>query len=224
MTIAGTLVRAGCAAARLPLDLAEGQLLGERRSDWPPVLIFDTVESGIKQLVGSLTRDAALVQEGRLERAKVAELRKAVEFETVAESRREAADAEHEARLHADEDRRRQIEERKIEQQRAAERKREEKQRRAETAIERKRAAATRVEDAEEGAAERIARAEAATRIKAEKAAIAKKRRAVAAKKQASRVDDRLQAAKASRKATKKSTTRKPSTTARTTARRPTGR
>ena len=70
MTIAGTLVRAGCAAARLPLDLAEGQLLGERRADWPPVLIFDTVESGIKQLVGSLTRDATLVQEGRLERAR----------------------------------------------------------------------------------------------------------------------------------------------------------
>ena len=122
MTIAGTLVRAGCAAARLPLDLAEGQLLGERRADWPPVLIFDTVESGIKQLVGSLTRDATLVQEGRLERAKVAELREAVELETVAESRREAADAEHEARLEADEDRRRQVEDRKVEQQRAAER------------------------------------------------------------------------------------------------------
>jgi colicin import membrane protein len=208
MTITATLVRAGCAAARLPLDLAEGQLLGERRADWPPVLIFDTVESGIKQLVGSLTGDSALVQEGRLERARVAELRKAVELEAVAESHREAADAEHQARVQTDEDRLRQIDDTKAERERRAKQERDAKQQRAEADIERKRAAGARANQTADAAAQRTARAEAAKRIQAEKAAIAKERRAVAAKKKANRVDDRLNATKASRAASKRSPTR----------------
>ena len=206
MTITGTLVRAGCAAARFPLEFAEGQLIGERRADWPPVLIFDTFESSFKQLVGSMTRDDELVQEGRLERAKVAELRKAVELETVADSQRDAAAAEHEARIQADEARRRQIESRKSDRERTALAERAAEQQRADADVERKRVATARADAAAQAEVERKARVEAAERIKAEKAAIAKERRAVAAKRKASRIDDRLVAAKATRKASKRST------------------
>ena len=204
MTITGTMVRAGCAAARLPLDLAEHQILGESRADWPPVLLFDTVESSIKQVVGSLTRDADLVQEGRFQRARVAELRKAVALETVAGSRREAADAAHDARVQADEDRRREIAAEKAERRRAARERRKAEQQRAEADLEAQRAAAARADDAAHAAAERTARARAAERIKVEKAAVAKKRQAVAAEKKAQRVDDRLRTAKAGRTAAKK--------------------
>ena len=205
MTITGTLVRAGCNAARFPLEFAEGQLLGERRADWPPVLIFDTVESSIKQLVGSITRDDALVQEGRLERAKVAELRKAVELETVAELQRDVAAAEHASRIQADEARREQIESRRTDRERVAKAERAAEHQRVEADAERKRAAAARADAATQAEVERKGRLEAAERIKAEKVAIAKERRAVAAKKQASRIDDRLDAAKATRKASKRS-------------------
>jgi|1185.fasta_scaffold646488_2 hypothetical protein len=204
MTITGTVVRAGCAAARLPLDLAEHQILGEERADWPPVMLFDTVQSGIKQLVGSLTRDDDLVQEGRLQRARVAELRKAVALETVAASRREAADADHDARVQADEERRQEIAAAEAEQRRAAREQRDADQQRAEADLEAQRTAAAKADDAARAAAERADRADAAERIKAEKAAVAKKRRAVAAEKKTQRVDNELRTTKASRAAAKR--------------------
>jgi len=86
-----TVVRAYLSAARLPLDAVarvRGQADNER---WPPALAFEGLEAGVEAVLGSLLRDDALVESGRLRQAKVAQLRKAEELETVADAAREQA-------------------------------------------------------------------------------------------------------------------------------------
>jgi hypothetical protein len=76
---------------RLPLTVA-GQLSGQGANEqWPPALAFEGFEASVETVVGSILRDEALVEKGRIRQAKVAELRKAAYLQTVAEQQRENA-------------------------------------------------------------------------------------------------------------------------------------
>ena len=201
MTITSTLVNGGLSAARLPLTVAERALRrGDRESEWPPALAFDALGATVKQMVGSLTHDQSLTDSGRLTRARIGQLRRSEEFETLATALEADADAELETRRNEDAERQRQVQARtKARKQRAEELARKEAEQ----------AAAAREEAAEAGAAahaaaedlasrrERAARAE---RLQAERDAIVQEERVVAAERQVDRIDDELAAAKAARR------------------------
>src|SRR3954451_15404464 len=106
-----TVVRAWLRGARLPLQAVEAVVhRGEHDTEWPPKLAFDSFESQVKQVAGSVLRDDDLVREGRLIQAKVEQLRKAATLETIAERREATAAAKFDARREAAEERRQRVE------------------------------------------------------------------------------------------------------------------
>ena len=133
MTITRTVVRTWLMTARLPITLAESTLRrGESTEEWPPALAFGAFESGVKQVVGALTRDQDLSSEGRLERAHVTQLRKAAELEAIAEAREYEAEAELRARRERSAHRAEAIKTQARQRQRTETQRREEEKRRAE--------------------------------------------------------------------------------------------
>ena len=113
----------GFRGARLPLTVAASVITrGRDTASWPPVLMFDKVEAGVKDIVGRATHDATPGAGARLQRAEIdkreealVKRARAAEVEQAAEARAEARrddlEAEREAIEEADAERERQIEE-----------------------------------------------------------------------------------------------------------------
>jgi hypothetical protein len=196
-----TIVCTWLRTARLPFDAVEAVVRrGEHDVEWPPAIAFDSFEATVKQLAGSIFHDDELAQDGRVAQARVAQLRKAVELDAVAEQRKTQADVEFEQRRQADEQHRQQVQKQADQREAALERERAEKKRRAGEEDARKRNQAAQLEKAEEKKVEREDRAARATRISAERNALEQKRKAVAAKSRVTDLDDKLEDTKAARK------------------------
>ena len=93
-TIPRTAVRVTLLGLRLPIcgvEVLPGQT---RNASLPPAITFGGFEAEVKQVVGSMLRDGELVEEGRVQQAKVTELRRAVELEVQADQKRAAGDRE----------------------------------------------------------------------------------------------------------------------------------
>src|SRR3954471_5727915 len=104
-------------ASRLPLTNYETVLRrGRDNTEWPPAVTYEGLEATIKQFFGSLTRDEQLVEQGRVQSAKVSQLKKAAELEAIADQERRAAQQQ------LDEDRQRLEKERTQVKQQAAQR------------------------------------------------------------------------------------------------------
>ena len=91
----------GFRGARLPLTVA-GKLLARGDSNWPPALMFDKVEAGVKAIVGRVARDETLQSSARLQRADVTKREEAMAeraragVEQQAEAQRDAVEARDE--------------------------------------------------------------------------------------------------------------------------------
>jgi hypothetical protein len=196
-----TVVRTWLRAARLPLQAVEAVVhRGEHDQEWPPVLAFDAFESQVKQLAGSALHDDELLEEGRLIQAKVAQLRKAAELETVAERREAIAAAKFEARRETAEQRRRRVEREATQRERALERDAAAKKQQVEQEAQRKKQQAARADAASRKAVARQERAAASTRIAAERESLRKEKAAAAAKARAVNADRKIRATKATRR------------------------
>jgi hypothetical protein len=163
------------------------RLTGQHNNEvWPPTLAFEGFEAGVKQVVGALMRDSSLVDEGRVQQAKIGELRRAAELELKAAQTRAQADAElRDKREQLDREAARATEQARQEAQQL-EREVVEAKREVDAKVERVERVITKVEDQREkqiAAAERRARLETLTD---ESAALQKTRKAVAS---AERVD-----------------------------------
>ena len=199
-TIPRTVVKVTLDGLRLPLTTAE-RIAGQAENPaWPPSVMFEGFEAGAKQFAGALLRDSDLVEEGRIQQAKVAELRRAVELEVKAEQTREQANAHLAAeRERAERDRvqaeqqARQREQAIERDKRAAEQKVAAEAQRAEQAID----AVDRARQKKLAAEERNARL---AKVEAESAALAKQRDAVASAEQVARLANAAEAKKAKRK------------------------
>jgi soluble cytochrome b562 len=93
-TIPRTAVKATLQGLRLPICGVEILTRQTRNESWPPAIAFEGFEAGVKQIVGSILRDEELVEEGRVQQAKVTELRRAVDLEVRADQKRAAGDRE----------------------------------------------------------------------------------------------------------------------------------
>src|SRR6476619_6654491 len=83
-----TLIGAYFRVGRVSLDLV-ARMAGQRDNEyWPPALTFDNFEGNVDAVVGGLLRDETLLKKGRLQQARVAQLREAAQLRTVAEQER----------------------------------------------------------------------------------------------------------------------------------------
>ncbi|MDQ1521089.1 MAG: hypothetical protein QOI55_2162 [Actinomycetota bacterium] len=196
-----TVLRTWLRAARLPLRAVEVVVhRGERDQEWPPVLAFESFEAQVKQLAGSALHDEELVAEGRLIQAKVAQLRKAAELETVAERREAIAAAKFEARRETAEQRRRRAEREATQRERALARDATAKKQQVARDAERKKQQAARADAATRKAVARQERTAASTRIAVERESLRKEKAAAQAKARAVNAERKIHATKATRR------------------------
>ena len=196
----GTVVKAYLSAARLPLDAA-ARIGGQQANEqWPPALAFEGLEANVETVVGSLLRDDALVESGRLRRAKVARLRKAGDIGAVADATRAEARDEFAKRREQTEKKRRdatkraEARERKVEQQ--AQQSKASVERRAAKKV----AAAEAAESAAEDVIERRERAAQADALAKEAEALEARQVALRTEETLDVIDDTLEGTREDRK------------------------
>lgn len=102
-------------AARLPVATAARVLGQGDNREWLPNVVFDGFEANLREFVGALLRDQEMVEQGRVERDRVAHLRTAAELDAMSDQRREQAQTELRERRERDERRREQVD-RKVEE------------------------------------------------------------------------------------------------------------
>jgi hypothetical protein len=194
-----SIVGAGLGLARLPVTAAAVATRQRANEEWPPALAFEGFEAGVETVVGSLLRDDTLVERGRVRQAKVAQVRKALQLETVADQQRERADAEFRTRQERAEQQRQQAEQRaeQLEQQVEQEAARREQQVRQTAA---KKAAANRQVKAKQDEALRRQEREAKAAALAEEAeAIEAQKDALDAQETIEVIDESIEGTKAAR-------------------------
>jgi hypothetical protein len=191
----------GFKGARLPLTVAERVLgRGQDTSSWPPVLMFDKVEAGVKEILGQATHDDALLATARLQRSEVDKRQEAMakraragevelEAETRAEDRREQLDAQREAIEESDAER----------EQRIEEAEREAHERAAREAAAKRSATRTTAAKRKQAVDKRAARSEA-ERLRAEAKALRAEEAAVEARGETLELDKAVQAKKSARR------------------------
>jgi hypothetical protein len=189
----------GFRGARVPLTVAQ-KLLARGDSNWPPALMFDKVEAGVKDLVGRATRDETLHASARLLRAEVtkreeamAEGAYAVEVEQQAEARAEARRDELGAKRDAVEDAEAERE-RQIEQA-----EREARERASKEAEAKKSATRTTAAKRKQAVSKRATRADA-ERLEAQAQALRTEQAAVQARGETLDLDKAVQAKKSARR------------------------
>jgi hypothetical protein len=194
------MVKASLQGARLPLTGLEA-VAGQRGNlAWPPALVFEGFEAGTKVVAGSLLRDPQLVDEGRVQQAKLSELRRASELEVKAEQARAAADAQLEARLDHAEQRHEQADEQAEQRARAVETRTREAEQQVQRELAQRAEAVAKADAARE---KRMAKTERVTRlrsIEAESAALADERQALAAVDKVTALDKAVERKKSQRK------------------------
>jgi hypothetical protein len=195
--------KAGLQWLRLPLTTVEivtGHA-GDRQRMWPPAVAFEAFEAAAKQLAGRWGRDPTLVEEGRLQRAKLDQLRRADQLEVRADQERARADDELAERRQDAGVRRAAIEDQADQRKRALERDKEQAERQARQQISTKAEVAAQAEESRAKVVAGQQRQARSTRLAAESSVLEEQRRAVAAAEKASALDEAAQAHHAERKA-----------------------
>jgi hypothetical protein len=185
---------------RLPLVAAE-RVSGQRGNEtWPPTLAFEGFEANVETVVGGLLHDDTLVDRGRLRQAKLAQLRKAVELETVAEQERARADRELAERQRRADAKREQAEQTAAQREQQVERAAEQRERQVQQQAARKTTAARQVKAQQDKAIrgqERTAKLEALSK---ETEALDATKDALDAQATIDVIDETIEGTKAARK------------------------
>jgi fused signal recognition particle receptor len=203
--------------ARLPVGAL--QLVARRGDDaaWPPRLVFASFEGEAKQALGALLSDDLLVAEGRIEAARVADLREAVRLEEQADRLRQEADADFERRMRVEEERRVEADADAARHQRAADQERARAEQQAAEKAQRARRDAREAAERRDAVLKKQKRADRLATINEEKAALRQDEQATRASAEVGKVDRKIQASKKARTAKKAParSTRRPGTSGR---------
>jgi hypothetical protein len=202
-TIPRTAVKATLLGLRLPICGVEALTGQTGNASWPPAIAFEGFEAGVKQVVGSILRDEELVDEGRIQQAKVTELRRAVELEVQADQTRAAGARElRERRARAKEERTKAAQD-ALRREQMIERDKRAAEQRVERELAEKAAAIEATAERRDKRVAAVERDASLTRVEQESAAVARQRRAVQATKAANNAGDALERKKAQRQAKK---------------------
>ena len=195
-----TVIKTYLSAARLPLSAvakASGQTGNEQ---WPPALAFEGLEASVETVLGSLLRDEKLVETGRLRQAKVAQLRKAAQLETVADTKREQAREEFTERREAADVKRQEAERRAETRERQVEADAQRRKAEADRAAEKKKSAARAVKQAQDKVIERRERTATTEALAKEAEALKAQQEALEAAETVEVIDDTIEGNKTARK------------------------
>ncbi len=198
-SIPRTVVSGYFKTARLPLNAAS-KIAGRDVEQWAPALAFEGFEAGIEAALGKALGDRVLLERGEVRRARVAELRKAVEFEAAANGLSEQSRDEFEQRRAAADGRRRKAAQQAKKRASEAERKAELREERVEKQTDAKVRAAKQAEQAQ---AEAIARQERQGRLavlEEEESALESAKKAADAEDTAAVIEDTIQGSTEARK------------------------
>lgn len=195
-----TVIGGYLSAARLPLN-AVARVRGQQSNEqWAPTLAYEGFEAGVETVLGSLLRDETLVERGRLRQAKVAQLRKAAQLETIADTARAQSQEKFAERREQAEAKRKQAaqraEQREAQVEREAQRRKEEAERKAA----KKTAAARAVKSAQDKAIDRRERALTADALEQESQALKVQQEALDAAETVDVIEDSIEGTKADRK------------------------
>ncbi|GAC1325047.1 MAG: hypothetical protein NVSMB13_07470 [Mycobacteriales bacterium] len=187
-------------AARLPLTAYERVARkGRANEEWPPAVAFEGFEAAVKTFVGSVLRDDQLAGRGQVEKARVSQLRKAAELDTLADQRRQQADTELQQRRERDEQQRQRVEKQAEERRRKLEQdKIKQQQQVAQKAAESK-AQASKTDAAVRKALTKQERSARAVAVQAESKALSAKAQALASSSSVASLDDAIEGSKETR-------------------------
>ena len=188
--------------ARLPLTAAERVFNPDTdgATSWAPAIAFEDFEARVKGFAATVFSDQVLRDDAELQRARVAQLRRAVELEAEAEATRAQAEQELAERRSEVAEEREQAEAREQANKDRLERERREAQERADAKAAEQQRKVEEQAEAERERVQRQARAAEAKRLDAEREALAEKQTALTTKDEAVRLEKAAQAAKARRK------------------------
>jgi hypothetical protein len=186
---------------RLPLTIAETVVRrGHHKDAWPPALAFAQFEGAVKDTVGRVTRDDTLIELAALQRAEVAERRRAIALEAEAASTTAAVREDMEAEKARLAKRRAESDRRSREQEARVEADRQEAKRALEQRSARRRSAANASAASKAKVIDRAATGADATRLRKNAQALRAKERAVAAQGTVLALDKAVRAKKATRR------------------------
>jgi hypothetical protein len=185
---------------RLPLTGVETITRQRGNDSWPPAIAFEAFAASAKQVVGSILRDDALVDEGRIQQAKVAELRQALELEVEADQTRAQADAQLEARREQSEQERKRVEEQARQREQAIEREKAAAEQQAARDAREKAETVGKIDQLREKRVTATERQARLVRVNEESAVLAQQRQAVKAKDTAVKAAQAVEQKKAARK------------------------
>src|SRR4029453_9787053 len=92
LTLPRTGVDLWLRAVRLPLSSVEAVAHHDGDAQWPPSIAFEGFEAAVREQAGRLLRDDLLLQKAQLQRAEVAQRRRALEHQQ--EAAQKAAEAD----------------------------------------------------------------------------------------------------------------------------------
>jgi hypothetical protein len=193
-----TVVGAYLKVARLPISMVS-RVTG-RAETWPPTLAFDRFEANVDTVLGTLLKDEQLVDRGRLQQARVEELRRAATLRTVAEEERLVAETELEEKRRRADQQREEAERRAEEREQQVARQAQARMQEVEQNAARKAAAVRQNQAAQEKAVSRQERKAKQQALGKEVEALTKAKDAVEASETAALVEDAIEGSKAARK------------------------
>ena len=188
-------------SVRMPLTVAETIVRrGNDNRAWPPALAFEMFEVSVKDAVGRVTRDDLLVELAALQRAEVAQRRRAVALEVEATSTRVAVLQDVEADEARFAEQRKEADRRARAREARAEADRQKAKRVVDERSAKKRAAATATATARTKAIDRQATSADAVRLRKNAQALRAKKKAVAAQGNVLNLDKAVRARKTARR------------------------
>lgn len=194
------VVDASLGLARLPVTAVARVSRQTENDQWPPTLAFEGFEAGVETVVGSLLRDETLTARGRVRQAKVAQIRKAAQLETVSEQLRDQADEKLTVRREQADKKREQAERKAEQREQQIARDEAAREQQAAQKAAAKTAAAAKAEQAQREAVEREARDARAAALAKESQALSAEKAALEADKTVDALDDSIEVSKAVRK------------------------
>jgi hypothetical protein len=195
-----TVISTYLSAARLPLSAVAKASGQQHNEQWPPALAFEGFEASVQTVLGSLLRDDKLVESGRLQQAKVAQLRKAAELEAVADTTRAQAREKFADRREDADAKRREAERRAAERERQVEADAQRRKAEVSRTTEKKKNAAREVKAAQEKVIDRRERVATTEALSKEAEALKAQQQALKTAETVDVIDDTIEGNKAARK------------------------
>ena len=200
-TITRELLNWNLNLARLPITAIDRiSNRGGEPGGSPVSMAFDGADAGVKEFLGRFLGDTPLLDDARLLRAKLAQLRIAVEQQATAELEHAQAEARFQAKQEQVEAKRQRVEQDAKQREQQLEREKAKAKQQVEQEAARKQEAADKAAAARQ---ERLAADERAAelrRLEADAAALAEKERALAAEETVTRIDAAAKETKKARK------------------------